>query len=206
MRKREMADRRAAPPLSQHVYLALVFAAVNIAIGGIVAATKLPIYMDSIGLVISTILLGWRYGLVTAGVTIIFAGFLVNPFFPFYSATALGIVAAVEVLYRRGGFDSLLRSVLSGLVIAVIAAILSAPVTAYLGGNTMSGADAVTAFLLASGKSLIDAVMIAGFTAEPVDKAIVCALAYVTIRQLPRRLAESAHFRAVPVRGQDERP
>lgn len=185
----------AVPP--SKLYIAVVFAVLNVIIGALVAFLKLPIYLDSLGIVLSTLLLGWRWGLVTAVLTLA-AGFFYSPYLPFYALTAVGIVCTVAVLYRVGLFNSLLRSCFAGLIVASVSAVLSAPVTAYLGGNTLSGVDAITTFLLASGQSLWSSVFIAGFTSEPVDKVLVCVLAYLTATRLPRRLVERNALRPLP--------
>lgn len=180
------------------VYLAVTFTALNVAIGAVVAFFKLPIYLDTLGIVLSSILLGWRYGVLTALMTIVVGWLLYSPYFIWYAGTSIGIAVMSSVLYNFRMFNTLLRSCLSGLIIALLAATLSAPVTTWLGGNTFAGVDAITAFLLASGKSLWSSVFIAGLTAEPVDKVIVCSLAYITVARLPKRLIEKNNLRPIP--------
>lgn len=135
----------------------------------------------------------------TAALTVFVGFFVINPYLPFYSATAIGIVLGTEALYRYRLFDSLVKAIVSGLLISVIAAILSAPVTAFVfGGNTLSGVDMITAFLMASGQNVLQSVLITGFTSEPVDKSIVCVLAYVAIKGLPERLTKALSSRRIP--------
>jgi hypothetical protein len=42
--------------------LVLAFVALNLTVGGLVSWLKLPVYLDSLGIVMATILMGWRYG------------------------------------------------------------------------------------------------------------------------------------------------
>ncbi len=72
------------------------------------------------------------------------------------------------------------------LIIALGAALASAPVTAFLfGGATLSGVDAITAFFVSSGNAILKSVLYAGFASEPVDKILVCLIAFGVLRSLP---------------------
>jgi energy-coupling factor transport system substrate-specific component len=168
--------------------IALALAALNLTIGGIVSWLKLPIYLDTIGLVISTVLLGWRYGLLTGIVTVGVGFFIINPYLPAYSATLIALVVTGELLARKFMFRSVASSIVSGLTLAIVAAVVSAPVTAYFfGGVTASGADLLTALLRQTGKTILQSVVLSGVSSELVDKTIVSIAACLIFRALPRR-------------------
>lgn len=172
----------------QYVSIALALAAINLTIGGVVSWLKLPIYLDTIGLVISTVLLGWRFGLLTGVVTVGVGFFIINPYLPAYSATLIALVTTTELLARRYMFRSIRSSVVSGLILAIVAAVISAPVTAFLfGGVTASGADLLTAFLRQTGQTILESVVLSGVSSELVDKLIVSIAACQIFRALPRR-------------------
>ena len=178
---------------SRKVVLALVLAGLNLAIGSMVAAFKAPLYLDSLGIFLASILLGFPYGALCAVATTI-AGFVtINPYLPYYVLTSLGIAASVALLASRGMFSTLTNSGISGLIVAIVAATLSAPVTVYLfGGVTLSGVDVFTSFLLATGKTLLESVILAGLSSEAIDKFVVAIAAYFVLRGLPKRF--SAYF------------
>jgi energy-coupling factor transport system substrate-specific component len=68
---------------------------------------------------------------------------------------------------------------------------MSAPViVALFGGITGSGASLVVAFLLASGNSVIQSVVLSGLAAEPLDKTIQVLLALWLLRGVPGSLLE----------------
>jgi len=182
------------------VFVAVALAVFNLATAFIVAAAKLPIYLDSVGIVVSTIVLGWPYGVLCALVTVAAGSLLVNPYLWAYTITALAIVPVTELLYRAGMFRNVLLAAVSGLVISIVTALLSAPVSAALGGNTFSGSDAIAAFMMASGKSLMQSVFVASFAAEPVDKVLVAVLAYLAVRGIPQRVASRYGFRRLQPR------
>ncbi len=182
------------------MFVAVALAVFNLAVAFIVAAAKLPIYLDSIGIVVSTIILGWPYGVICALITVGAGSLLVNPYLWAYTITAVAIVPATELLYRAGMFRNIVLAVVSGLLISIVTALLSAPVNAALGGNTFSGSDAITAFMMASGRSLLQSVLVSSFTSEPVDKVLVAVLSYLAIRGIPQRVANAYGFRRLQAR------
>lgn len=149
---------------------------------------KLPIYLDSIGLIVSTVLLGWGFGLLTGVVTVGVGFLIINPYLPAYSATMIALVTTSEFLARKSMFRSVGSSVAAGILLAIVAAVFSAPVTAYFfGGVTASGADLLTALLRQTGKTILQSVMLSGVSSELVDKTVVSIAACLIFRALPRR-------------------
>lgn len=181
------------------VSLSFAFAALSLAIGWIVYALRLPIYLDSVGIVLSAVILGFRYGALTAIATALIGTLVINPYLYAYSGTAVLIALVASFSYRLGGFDNALRSALTGLIIGVVAAAASAPVTAFLfSGNTMSGVDLITAYLRSTGRSLFESVWITGLTSEPVDKMMVAILSYFVLRSLPKQTMARHSLRNIP--------
>lgn len=176
--------------------VALSLAALNLIIGSLVSFFKLPIYLDSIGIIVATLLLGWQYGIVCAIFTVGIGFFIINPYLPAYFATALGIILAIHFLRKLNLFSSYLKTVVAGLIIAIISAILSAPVTAYLfGGITLSGNDAITAYFVSIGNGILQSVIFSGLSSEPVDKVIVCLISYQILKSMPKSFIEHNNFK-----------
>jgi energy-coupling factor transport system substrate-specific component len=163
--------------------------ALNLALGTIVHTLKLPVYIDAVGTVITTLLLGLRAGILVGVSSFLIGGVIVNPVLPWFSGTQAAIAIYTHVVARRGGFKSYPRTILSGVGLGLVAGVVSAPVIVYLfGGITGSGASLVVAFLLASGKSILNSVILSGLAAEPLDKTLQCLLAVWVLRSLPPRL------------------
>jgi energy-coupling factor transport system substrate-specific component len=73
-----------------------------------------------------------------------------------------------------------------GIVTGVVAALVSAPVVAYLfGGVTGSGSTFIVALFLKTGQQLMSAVLLSGLAAEPVDKTLQVLLAALLYRATP---------------------
>jgi energy-coupling factor transport system substrate-specific component len=165
--------------------------ALNLALGTIIHTLKLPVYIDAVGTVVVTLLVGLRAGVVVGVASFLIGGLLINPVLPWFCGTQAAIAIYTHSVGRRGGFQTLLRTLLSGIGLGVVAGIVSAPVIVYLfGGITGSGASLVVAFLLASGKSILQSVVMSGLAAEPLDKTLQCLLAVWIIGRLPPRLLE----------------
>ncbi|HRC75441.1 MAG TPA: hypothetical protein PLO33_07170 [Kouleothrix sp.] len=235
--------------------------AINIAGGQLVKVLKLPIYLDSIGTVLTGALLGPWIGLVTgllsntiwtligldqfalsfaavAGIIGLLAGFagraglfqrpsprwlsaIIGGVFLFaltlfvmlfinQSVDADGntvlpaagdlfaqqpIVFIVAILAGLAAGYFVLKNAgyagLAGLVTGVVAAIVSAPIAAYLfGGVTGAGTDALVAAFRASGASIIASAFAQGTVSDPFDKMTSFMIVYLIIQSLPRRLLQ----------------
>ena len=177
-------------------------AALNFAIGIIVYLTKLPVFLDSVGTILCALLIApdRRAAIVCAFI----AGFIgvmlslpINPFLPWFSLTVLAIALVSALLTTRATATFRAQPlavpafagwvVLCGVVTGLVAAIVSAPVVVYLfGGVTGSGSALVVAFFLTAGQKLLQSTLYAGFTTEPVDKALQVLLAALLYRATPQ--------------------
>lgn len=177
--------------------LVLAFVALNLTVGGIVSWLKLPVYLDSLGIVMATILMGWRYGAWCAVLTCLL-GFFGRPYLPFYTATSLAIAGTVEIFRRKNLYRNVGLTVISGLILGVIAALVSAPVTAVVfGGVTASGSDLVTAFFRSTGRTILQSVVISGLSSEPIDKVLVSLVAFLSLRGLPEKFLTNFKLRGI---------
>jgi energy-coupling factor transport system substrate-specific component len=87
-----------------------------------------------------------------------------------------------------GFFKSWWKVLVTGLVVAVTAAIVSTPIAVYIfGGITASGSSFITAYLLQTGQGIWSAVVSTSFLTEPVDKITTSMLAFAIIQGLPKR-------------------
>lgn len=161
----------------------------NIGIGALMFALKLPIYLDAIGTILITILLGWRAGIITGVVGFILTSILINPLAIYFVATQAAIAIYIHIVAQRGGFRNIFTTILSGIGLGIVAAVFSAPVIVYLfGGITGNGPSLIVAYLLASGKTIIKSVVLSGLSVEPIDKTLQCLLAFFILKGLPNKI------------------
>ena len=177
-------------------------AALNFSIGTIVYLIKLPIYLDSIGTILCALLLAsdraaafvcaWLASLLS----LIVSALVINPFIPWFAGTDVAIALVSAVLTTRGASTFRARPVrpaafagqvlLCGVVTGLAAAVVSAPVVAYLfGGVTGSGSALVVAVFLQAGQQLLGASLSSGLIIEPIDKSLQVLLAALLYRATP---------------------
>src|SRR5262245_29877301 len=175
-------------------------AALNFSIGSIVHLVKLPVYLDSIGIILCALLLAgdrtaaFVCSLLSALLSLIVSTLVINPLAPWFVGTdiALALVSAFvtthgAVIFRArplqpGTFIG--RVLLYGVITGVTAAVVSAPAAAYLfGGVTGSGSALVPAVFLHAGQQLLSAS--SGLVIEPIDKSLQVLLAALLYRATP---------------------
>jgi energy-coupling factor transport system substrate-specific component len=187
----ESKPLQAVPVTTAALALIPLGVAINLGVGAIVHLLKLPIYVDAVGTILVTILIGIPWGIVTGVLSVFIMGMTVNPVMPYFSGTQAVIAIVAGLLAARGWFRSIPRAIIAGICIGVAAAIVSAPVVLKLfGGITDAGSGFITSFLLASGKKIVESVILTGISCEPVDKTIQCLLVFWLIRTLPPRFRE----------------
>lgn len=171
------------------IVLIPVAIAINIAVGQLVFALKIPLFLDSIGTVLVGVLAGGWAGALT--------GFLANTIWaltglnvtygPFAAVAAvIGLLAGL--FSDIGWMKRWWKVILAGLITGAVAATLSAPISAYVfGGVTGGGTDALVAFFRNAGAGVLGASFAQGAVSDPLDKAITFLIVWAIVRGLPRR-------------------
>lgn len=166
---------------------------INVVGGTIIQTLRIPLFMDTIGTILVAILAGPFVGVVAGVLTNVVLGFTAGPqLVPFAIVNAvIAIVAGVFAArgwLRIDEFREYWKLVVAGLVTAVVATIVSAPISVYVFGGITPGAQgALTSFFLASGTGLWEAVIGASGVSEPVDKTVSFFVAYAIARAIPAR-------------------
>ncbi len=177
-------------------------AALNFVIGSIVYQFKLPIYLDSIGVILCALLLAsdrraaFVCAFVSALASTFVTGLLVNPFLPWFVGTDLAIALISAVATTRASETFRARParpaafggsvLLYGILTGVVAAVVSAPVVAYVfGGVTGSGSAFLVGMFLKAGRQLWNATLASGLIADPIDKTLQVLLAALLFRATP---------------------
>jgi hypothetical protein len=108
----------------------------------------------------------------------------------------LGWVVAIGLILVLVGFFALLflrRDLgvayvfVGGLACGILSALISAPITAALGGVTGSGTDFLVAAFQKAGSDLLTAVTQQGLLSDPIDKTLTYFVVFMLLRTLSRR-------------------
>ncbi len=164
---------------------------INLVVGGIVAWLKLPLYLDSIGTVICGVLAGPWFGALTGIMSNLIGGLFISPAMPWYAGTAAIIGLYAGFISKIGGFKKWYLIGLNGIITGIIAAIISAPITTFVfGGISLAGTDALVIFFKATGKNLLQAVLLSGLSSDPIDKLFTYIFAWIIIKRMPKRYVQ----------------
>jgi energy-coupling factor transport system substrate-specific component len=164
--------------------------AINIAVGQIPIALRVPLYLDSIGTVLVGVLAGPWAGALTG----LLANFIwtITGLFPQAVAWAgvAAIIGALAGAFRVGDWMKVWwKSIIAGLITGIIAALLSAPIAAYVfGGVTGTGTDWLVAFFRGAGYDMLGANAAQGTFSDPLDKAVTFLIIWAVLQALPDRV------------------
>ena len=164
-------------------------AALNVSIGYLVSILKLPLYLDSIGTILISVLCGWVYGLIAGLSALLILSLTVTPTVIAYAGTAV-VIAVLSALFARVGFLKNLKiTIIGGLVIGIAATAASVPVTTLLyGGVSLAGSDAITTVFKATGMPLWESVLFGSLITDTVDKLICALICFSLVRSMSPRM------------------
>jgi energy-coupling factor transport system substrate-specific component len=164
-------------------------AALNLSLGQIAGILKLPVYLDSIGTVLVAILCGPWAAVIAGAVANTAASMTFSPPSVFFVPTVAVIGVFTGIAARKGLFRKWYTALPGGVVQGILAAAVSAPISAYLfSGITLSGMDFLVMFFRAKGATILLSTFLQGLVADPLDKALTYVLAWFIVKQLPHRM------------------
>ena len=172
---------------------AAVFSAVcialNVGLNKVAVVLNLPVFMDTVGTVLSGAMVPPGYSIAVGVVSNLIGGVVTHPSVPFYIGTQVVVSLMSIAGFRRGWFDTLPTAIALGLAIGIVSGIVSAPVTALVfGGVDEPGATALNAALLAAGYDLWTSVVSGLLIVSSIDKVIAAVVVWALLRRMPDRL------------------
>jgi energy-coupling factor transport system substrate-specific component len=161
----------------------------NIAVGQIIYALKIPLYLDTIGTIFVGVLVGPWAGALTGLLSNLIWGLTgLNPSYAPFAPVAAIIGLLAGLAGEAGWVRVWWKALITGAVVGLIAAAVSAPISAYVfGGVTGSGTDVVTAMFSAMGFAVLPASFAQGISSDPLDKAVSFLIVWALIQALPMR-------------------
>jgi len=169
---------------------AMIFASlgivINIVLGTITQSIHIPLlFLDTIGTILVSVVLGPLAGALTGGLTNVIQGFITNPKDIPFALVNIAIGLIVGFIAKKRGFE-LKTAVITGLILAVVAPLIGTPIAIFIyGGITGSGTDLIFAWLYASGSSIFTAAFIPRITGNIIDKLASCLLVYILLKRIP---------------------
>jgi energy-coupling factor transport system substrate-specific component len=172
---------------------AMIFASlgivINIIFGTIMQTLQVPLlFLDTIGTILVSVVLGPIAGALTGGLTNLIQGFITNPKDIPFALVNITIGLIVGYIAKKKGFE-LKTAIITGLIIAVVAPLIGTPIAVFIyGGLTGSGTDLIFTWLAASGTKIFTAAFIPRITGNLIDKLASCLLVYFVLKRIPSNL------------------
>lgn len=181
---------RASPAFTGPVLSLIAFAiALNVSMGQVVTALKLPLYLDMLGTILCAALAGFRPAAVAAIASNILSATLGSPAMIFFAPVGVAVAGVSAGTFRLRGFSTPVRAAFWGIAQGAVAATLSAPISAYVfGGVTVAGTDVIVALYRGSGFDLLQSTWLQGMTTDIPDKVISYVIVAGLLRDMPVRI------------------
>lgn len=163
--------------------------ALNLTAGQITASLKIPLYLDSIGTILVAVLIGPWSAIICGTAANLLAAAFGNPSMIFFIPVVIVIGTFTGFLARRGWFRKWYLVVIGGVLQGVLAALVSAPISAYVfGGVMMAGTDFLVLYFRSVGNNLLNSVLYQGLSSDPADKLVSFLIVFFLTKNLPQRL------------------
>ncbi|MBM4169077.1 MAG: ECF transporter S component [Ignavibacteria bacterium] len=160
--------------------------ALNLTLGQLTTALKIPMYLDSVGTILVAVLCGPLSAMLTGSLANTLGSALGSPGMIFFIPVVLVIGAFTGFIASRGWFRVWYLVLLGGILQGLLAALVSAPISAYLfGGVMMAGTDFLVMYFRSIGHSLLESVLYQGFASDPIDKTVSYLIAFFIVHNLP---------------------
>lgn len=167
-----------------------VCVALNYVGSSIALFLRLPIYLDTIGTMLSSVVLGPIFGMVVALVSALISWLTTDIFALYYAPTALVVGLLAGLILKNG--DSKRWGFLKALAISLPGTMVSSSITVILfHGITSSGSSILVQFLHGLGLSLPVAVTLVQAGTDYLDRLVVIAVVMLILKNLGPRLS---HF------------
>jgi energy-coupling factor transport system substrate-specific component len=161
-------------------------------IGKLLASSlKLPLWLDSIGTVLSGMLAGPIVGALSGAINNIIYGFT-DPISFVYAITSLAIGLVSGVLFFKGFISGWGKAIVAGLIIGLVATIVSTPLNIqFWDGQTGNlWGDALFATVLANTHSTWLASFLDEIVVDVPDKLVVALVSFAIFKGMPRNVAQ----------------
>lgn len=169
------------------ILLLPVSVAINVVGGQLTTILKLPIFLDTIGTILTSMLCGPWVGAVSGALTNVILGFSNPEYFPFIPVNVVtGLTAGI--MANKKMFATLPKSILSVILMAVASTVVSAPIVVLVyGGATGSGIGLVAATAMAAGANIWSAFFGVDGLATVIDRLVSFFICMAVIKVIPPR-------------------
>lgn len=168
-----------------------VSVAMNIVLGIITSALGIPLYLDTLGTVLSAAILGPVPGMIVGALTNIITGLMYSVTdIPFFIVNmAVGLI--VGLVAKKFKFD-IIPAVITGLILSFVCPAIGTPIGIYVyGGLNGSVSDMLVMALVQGGHDIFQASFLRNVGSNLIDKVGTCIIAWALIKAMPMRFLDN---------------
>ncbi|MEG0306787.1 MAG: ECF transporter S component [Clostridium sp.] len=159
--------------------------AINLVGGFIALSLKLPIYIDTMGTILVSILFGPISGATVGALSSLVNAMTFDPVSLYFAPVQLVVGISTGMLFKDRKFRGF-KSILSIIAVTVLGSAIASVIASFVfEGVTSSGSSILVAILKNSGMSIVTAVFSTQIFTDLLDKAISFGAVFTVIKMLP---------------------
>ncbi|HET8650522.1 MAG TPA: hypothetical protein VFL95_10805 [Gemmatimonadales bacterium] len=163
--------------------------AINVAMSFLVNQLGLPVYLDTVGTVLTAVLVGPLAGAVVGALSQALIALQVGTFMLAFIPIQVLIALLAGLAAWRAGFASPGRAIGWGLLVGALAGGSSSVISYWVfAGVTATGVTAITTLLRGLGLTQVQSIVFSSIGTDLLDKTLVFLLVALVLSRFPQRL------------------
>ncbi|MGC4019164.1 MAG: ECF transporter S component [Muricomes sp.] len=168
-----------------------VAVAMNIVLGILTSALGIPLYLDTLGTVLSAAILGPVPGVIVGALSNIITGLIYSVSDIPFCLVNMAVGLIVGLVAKKFGFG-LIPAVITGLALSFICPAIGTPIGIFVyGGLNGSFSDVLVMSLVKGGKTIFQASFLRNVASNLIDKVGTCIIGCLLIKTMPLRFLEN---------------
>ncbi len=168
-----------------------IFVAMNIVLGIITSALGIPLYLDTLGTVLSAAIIGPVPGIIVGALSNIITGLMYSVSDIPFCLVNMAVGLIVGLVAKKFKF-TIVSAVITGLVLSFVCPAIGTPIGIYVyGGLNGSASDVLVMSLVQAGKDIFQASFLRNVGSNLIDKIGTCIVGWALIRAIPMRFLEN---------------
>lgn len=168
-----------------------VAVAMNIVLGILTSALGIPLYLDTLGTVLSAAILGPLPGVIVGALSNIITGLIYSVSDIPFCLVNMAVGLIVGLVAKKFGFG-LVPAILTGLALSFICPAIGTPIGIFVyGGLNGSFSDVLVMSLVKGGKTIFQASFLRNVASNLIDKVGTCIIGFLLIKSMPLRFLEN---------------
>ena len=168
-----------------------VAVAMNIVLGIITSALGIPLYLDTLGTVLSAAILGPRPGIIVGALSNIITGLIYSVSDIPFCLVNMAVGLVVGLVAKKFKFDWI-QALIVGLVLSVLCPAIGTPIGIFVyGGLNGTFSDVLVMSLVQGGKSIFQASFLRNIASNLIDKVGTCLIGCALIKAMPMRFLDN---------------